>query len=107
MVLIFSLLFFMVVPALLAIATKCEQEQCMADQDQKKLLVLERTKKKACLVISGVETKLMGWVLEHLQPFEGPGPKSGDISARIGCKTGMGGRFFPVVTPAFADIVSK
>jgi hypothetical protein len=38
--------FFMVVPALLAIAMKCEQEQCMADQDQKKLLVLERTKKK-------------------------------------------------------------
>jgi hypothetical protein len=45
--------------------------------------------------------------LEHLQPFEVPRSKSGDIFARIECKTGMGGRFFPVVTPAFADIVSK
>jgi hypothetical protein len=44
---------------------------------------------------------------EHLQPFEGSGPKSGDIFARIGYKTGVGGIFFPVVTPAFADIVSK
>jgi hypothetical protein len=45
--------------------------------------------------------------LEHLQPLEAPGPKSGDIFARIGCKTGVGGSNFPVVTPAFADIVSK
>jgi hypothetical protein len=27
---------------------------------------------------------------------EGPGPKSGDIFARIGCKTGVGGSKFPV-----------
>jgi hypothetical protein len=53
MVLIFSLLFFMVVPALLAIATKCEQEQCMADQDQKKLLVLERTQKMHVWLVQG------------------------------------------------------
>jgi hypothetical protein len=46
-------------------------------------------------------------MLEHLQPFEAPGPKSGDIFTWIGCKTGVGGRFFPVVTPAFTDIVSK
>jgi hypothetical protein len=46
-------------------------------------------------------------MLEHLQPFEAPEPKSGDIFVRIGYKTGVGGRFFPVVTPAFADIVSK
>jgi hypothetical protein len=35
---------------------------------------------------------------EHLQPFEAPGPKSGDIFARIGCKTGVGGKIFPVGT---------
>jgi hypothetical protein len=46
-------------------------------------------------------------VFEYLQPFEAPGPKSGDIFIRIKYKTGVGGRFFPVVTPAFADIVSK
>jgi hypothetical protein len=51
-----------------------------------------------------------GWnvcTLEHLQPFEASGPKSGDIFAQIECKTGVGGIFFPVITPAFTDIVSK
>jgi hypothetical protein len=45
--------------------------------------------------------------LEHLQPFEALGPKSVDIFIQIKCKTGMGKIFFPVVTPAFVDIVSK
>jgi hypothetical protein len=40
--------------------------------------------------------------LEHLQPFEAPGPKSGHIFVLIGCKTGAGGNIFPVGTPAFA-----
>jgi hypothetical protein len=35
-------------------------------------------------------------MLEHLQPFEAPGPKSGDIFAQIGCKTGVGGSKLPV-----------
>jgi hypothetical protein len=39
--------------------------------------------------------------------YRGPGPKSGDIFVWIGYKTGVGGRKFLVVTPAFADIVSK
>jgi hypothetical protein len=51
--------------------------------------------------------KVIPYLLEHLQPLEAPGPKSGDIFVRIGCKTGVGGSNFPVVTPAFADIVSK
>jgi hypothetical protein len=54
-----------------------------------------------------IESEADGLALEHLQPFEAPGPKSSDIFVRIGCKTGVSGRFFPVVTPAFADIVSK
>jgi hypothetical protein len=40
-------------------------------------------------------------LLEHLQPFEAPGPKSDIIFARIGCKMGVGGIIFPVGTPAF------
>jgi hypothetical protein len=49
----------------------------------------------------------LGMFLEHLQPFEAPGPKSGDIFVRIEYKMSVGGIFFPVVTLAFADIVSK
>jgi hypothetical protein len=45
--------------------------------------------------------------LEHLQSLEAPGLKSGDIFVRIGCKTDVGRSNFSVVTPAFADIVSK
>jgi hypothetical protein len=30
-------------------------------------------------------------LLEHLEPFEAPGLKSGDIFVRIGCKTDVGG----------------
>jgi hypothetical protein len=41
-------------------------------------------------------------LLEYLQPFEAPGPKSGVIFVWIGYKTGVGGIIFPVGTSAFA-----